>query len=101
MYLASCLGDIFCFTLLAPMFLTALTLRGGVLVWIWALLTLSGLTWLAVDGTATLLPAVGVSQASTRASFEVLRCVANSYLAAAGLYQWWILKRGAGELAAA
>jgi hypothetical protein len=97
MYLASCLGDIFCFTLLAPMFLTALTLRGGVLVWIWALLTLSGLAWLGVDGTATLLPAIGASQQTTRASFEVLRCIANGYLGAAGLYQRWILSRGARE----
>jgi hypothetical protein len=101
MYLASCLGDIFCFTLLAPMFLTALTLRGGVLVWIWALLTLSGLSWLGVDGTATLLPSVGASQPTTRASFEVLRCIANGYLGAAGLYQAWILRRGAQELAVA
>ena len=101
MYLASCLGDIFCFTLLAPMFLTALTLRGGVLVWTWALLTLSGLTWLGVDGTATLLPSLGVSQQTTRASFEVLRCIANGYLGAAGLYQWWILSRGSREPALA
>jgi hypothetical protein len=101
MYLASCLGDIFCFTLLAPMFLTALTLRGGVLVWVWALLTLSGLAWLGVDGTATLLPAMGVTPVTTRASFEVLRCVANGYLGTAGLYQRWILGSGARELAVA
>ena len=60
--LASCLGDIFCFSLLGPMFLTALTLRGGVLVWTWTLMTLSGLSWLCVDGAATFLPSVGASR---------------------------------------
>jgi hypothetical protein len=92
--LASCFGDIFCFSLLAPMFLTALSLRGGVLVWIWTLLTLSGLSWLGVDGAATFLPAMGVSEGDSQATFETLRCVANAYLGTAGLYQRWILRRG-------
>jgi hypothetical protein len=97
--LASCFGDIFCFSLLAPMFLTALSLRGGVLVWIWTLLTLSGLAWLGVDGAATFLPAMGVSPESSQATFETLRCVANGYLGTAGLYQGWILSRGTRGLA--
>ena len=92
--LASCFGDIFCFSLLAPMFLTALSLRGGVLVWIWTLLTLSGLSWLGVDGAATFLPAMGVSEGDSQATFETLRCVANAYLGTAGLYQRWILRQG-------
>ncbi|HMI87328.1 MAG TPA: hypothetical protein VK550_24740, partial [Polyangiaceae bacterium] len=99
--MASCFGDIFCFSLLAPMFLTALSLRGGVLVWTWTLLTLSGLAWLGVDGTATFLPDVGVSQSTAEATFETLRCVANAYIGAAGLYQRWILSRGARGLALA
>jgi hypothetical protein len=97
--LASCVGDIFCFSLLAPMFLTALSLRGGVLVWTWTLLTLSGLAWLGVDGTATFLPAMGVSESAFQAVFESLRCVANAFLGVAGLYQCWILRRGAQDLA--
>jgi hypothetical protein len=98
-FLASCLGDIFCFSLLAPMFLTAVSLRGGVLVWIWALLTLSGLAWLVVDGAATFLPTIGVSQATSQDTFETMRCVANAYLGTAALYQGWILSRGARALA--
>jgi hypothetical protein len=94
-HLASCLGDIFCFALLGPMFLTALSLRGGVLVWTWALLTLSGLAWLGFDGAATLLPAVGMTQQTTQAALEILRCIANVYLGTAALYQRWILSRSA------
>jgi hypothetical protein len=97
--LASCLGDIFCFSLLGPMFLTAVSLRGGVLVWTWSLLTLSGLSWLCVDGAATFLPAIGVSESTSQDTFETLRCVANAYLGTAGLYQRWILSRGARGLA--
>jgi hypothetical protein len=99
--LASCLGDIFVFSLLAPMLLTALSLRGGVLVWTWTLLTLSGLSWLGVDGAATFLPTVGVSEPAAQATFETLRCVANAFLGTAGLYQRWILRRGARDLAMA
>ncbi|HMJ52605.1 MAG TPA: hypothetical protein VK540_11030 [Polyangiaceae bacterium] len=99
--LASCAGDIFCFSLLAPMFLTALSLRGGVLVWTWTLLTLSGLAWLFVDGTASFLPAMGVSESVSQATFETLRCLANAFLGMAGLYQAWILRRGARDLATA
>lgn len=97
--LASCLGDIFCFSLLGPMFLTAVSLRGGVLVWTWSLLTLSGLSWLGVDGAATFLPAMGVSQSASQDTFETLRCVANAYLGTAALYQRWILSRGERGLA--
>jgi hypothetical protein len=97
--LASCAGDIFCFSLLGPMFLTAISLRGGVLVWTWALLTLSGLAWLGVDGAATFLPAIGVSESTSQDTFETLRCIANGYLGTAGLYQRWILSRGARGLA--
>jgi hypothetical protein len=93
------LGDIFCFSLLGPMFLTALALRGGVLVWTWTLLTLSGLTWLCVDGAATFLPTVGVTEPTSQAAYETLRCVANAFLGMAGLYQRWILSRGAQGLA--
>jgi hypothetical protein len=99
--LASCMGDIFCFSLLAPMFLTALSLRGGVLVWTWTLLTLSGLAWLGVDGAATFLPTIGVSEPTSQAIFETLRCVANAFLGTAGLYQRSILSRGARGLAMA
>jgi hypothetical protein len=91
--LASCLGDICCFSLLGPMLLTAVSLRGGVLVWTWTLLTASGLSWLGVDGAATFLPAMGVSEATTQDIFEVMRCIANAFLGTAGLYQRWILSR--------
>lgn len=97
--LASCFGDIFCFSLLGPMFLTALSLRGGVLVWIWTLLTLSGLSWLGVDGAATFLPAMGVSQDDSQGVFETLRCIANAYLGTAGLYQRWMLSRARESIA--
>jgi hypothetical protein len=82
--LASCFGDFFCFTLIAPMLLTARSLRGDVLVRTWTLLTVSGLAWLGVDGTAIFLPAIGVSEPTTQATFEMLRCIANAFYALRG-----------------
>ncbi|HMI89095.1 MAG TPA: hypothetical protein VK550_33685, partial [Polyangiaceae bacterium] len=46
---ASRTGDIFSFVLIAPLLLTTLALRQGLLVWPWALLTASGLCWLGAD----------------------------------------------------
>ncbi len=46
---ASDFGDFISFSLIAPMLLTALALRGGVLVWPWALYTSSQLAWMLFD----------------------------------------------------
>ncbi len=42
-------SDALCFALVAPVLLTALALRGGVLWWPWVLYTASGLSWMVFD----------------------------------------------------
>jgi hypothetical protein len=47
-------GDIVTFTLIAPVFMTALALRGGLLVWPWSLLVAANACWLLFDAQDTL-----------------------------------------------
>jgi hypothetical protein len=82
----SSVADIVSFALIAPFLLTAIALRGGSLVWTWALLTLSMFGWLLFDTTlsfASLLPGADVV---TRVS-ESARLLACTFGLAAGLAQ--------------
>jgi len=47
-------GDFITFCLLAPLFMTAVALRGGLLVWPWALFTAGTICWLLYDAQDTL-----------------------------------------------
>lgn len=61
MYIVSSVGDLVSLLLIAPIFLTALALRGGLLIWPWAMLAGSTVSWLVVDGEALiakLLPGI-------------------------------------------
>jgi len=92
MYFASCLGDIFCFALIAPLLMTTVAMRGGLLAWPWGFRTASGLAWLVFDAVQTLAPTVfGVSTEAVRPFQEVARCVACTCAFSAGLAQRWII----------
>lgn len=64
--LASSLGDIAAITLMGPILVTAIAMRGGLLVWPWTILTVSSIAWLAFDAVQ-LVPAswVPVSDLAT------------------------------------
>jgi hypothetical protein len=64
--LASSLGDIAAITLMGPILVTAIAMRGGLLVWPWTILTVSSIAWLGFDAVQ-LLPAnmVPVSDLAT------------------------------------
>jgi hypothetical protein len=47
--LASSLGDIAAITLIGPVLVTAIAMRGGLLVWPWTILTTSCVAWLCFD----------------------------------------------------
>jgi hypothetical protein len=49
----SSLGDMFVLALIAPLFMTALALRGGLLVWPWGLYTAATFCWLLYDAQDT------------------------------------------------
>jgi hypothetical protein len=97
MYFASCMGDIFCFTLIAPLLMTTIAMRGGLLAWPWGFMTASGLAWLTFDGVQTLAPMVlGISAEEARPVLEVARCLACTCAFSAGLAQRWIIIDASG-----
>ena len=56
--LASSLGDIAAITLMGPVLVTAIAMRGGLLVWPWTLLTVSSVAWLLFDAVQLLPPSL-------------------------------------------
>jgi len=85
--LASDLADTIVLTLLAPLLRTTIALKGGVLRWPWALLTLGNLLWLAFDALYGLLGVLHVDPSRTRFATEGLRVLATLYACSAGLAQ--------------
>lgn len=55
MQIFSSIGDFVFLVLIAPIFMTAVALRGGLLTWPWAFLTASTVTWLVYDAQDTLI----------------------------------------------
>ena len=84
---ASDLGDIVSLCLIAPVLLTAIALRGGLLRWPWALFTASMLSWLFYDAAYSLGSSVTVDSPGHRAITEAFRALACCYAFAAGVAQ--------------
>ena len=84
---ASDLGDTLCLALVAPVLLTALAMRGGVLWWPWGLLTSSGLAWVVYDACSGLVGALHVEGAFYLVATEALRALACGSFLSAGLAQ--------------
>lgn len=89
----SAVVDILALCLLAPLLLTAISLRGGLFAWPWALITASILSWLLYDAAASRSfhefygfdPALWLPAAIPLA--EVFRGLALNYQFSAGLAQ--------------
>jgi hypothetical protein len=87
-WVASDLGDTIAFVLVVPVMQTALALRGGTLLWPWALLTAGGLCWILYDaawGIGALLQVDAVIH--VRLVTETLRGLACTFIACAGIAQ--------------
>lgn len=84
--LASSLGDIAAITLMGPVLVTAIAMRGGLLVWPWTILTASSIAWLMFDAVQ-LLPAnmVPVSDVGTVVA-------ATLTTGAAGIAHRWVVR---------
>jgi hypothetical protein len=88
---ASDLGDIAGLVLVAPVLLTAIALRGGLLAWPWTLMAASQLSWLMYDAAGTFhfwnrtrpLERVSVE--------EVFRATALLYAFSSGIAQRWVM----------
>jgi hypothetical protein len=84
---ASDLGDIFGLALIAPVLLTAIAMRGGVLTWPWALLTASLVFWLLYDAVSVIEHFLPGHAAAARVVRETARALACATECAAGFAQ--------------
>ncbi|MDB4954669.1 MAG: uncharacterized protein JWO36_2238 [Myxococcales bacterium] len=72
------IADAVSISLIAPVLLTALALRGAAIAWPWALLTASAFGWLCYDATFSISSALDANGEAFRAlgeSFHALACV--------------------------
>lgn len=97
--LASALGDMISLWLIAPLLLTALALRGGLIGWPFALLTTSYVAWLFYDALAALGPQLGLDPRWVRTGSEVFRALGCTFGFSAGLAQRFVViqMRGLGR----
>ena len=82
--------DILGLCLVAPLLLTAVSLRSGLFVWPWALITAGRIAWLLYDA------AVAVEAGPPPLGFplsEVFRGLGMNYLFAAGLAQLLVIRQ--------
>jgi hypothetical protein len=95
--LVSAVVDIITLCLVAPLLLTAVSMRGGLFSWPWGLVTASQLSWLLYDAAAALAssPAPGAFPTA-----DIFRGLAENYLFVAGLAQFLVVRhvRDAGRL---
>lgn len=88
---ASDLGDILSTALVAPVALTALALRGGLLAWPWTLMTASLVSWLLYDASGTMSSLGLVRPQRVQQVEEVFRAAACLYTFASGIAQRWVM----------
>lgn len=85
--MASGVGDIISLCLIAPLLLTALALRGGMLVWPWSLITISYACWLFYDASSYFGPMLHLESQQIRAVSEVFRTLGCLFQFSAGMSQ--------------
>jgi hypothetical protein len=95
-WLGSELGDTICFAMIVPLLYTALALRGGRLLWPWALLAAGGLCWIFYDAAWGITDLLGIAKVpSARVAVEAFRGLACTLGGAAGLAQRWAVRQDA------
>jgi hypothetical protein len=86
------LGDVIAFTVIAPLILTAIAMRGGALAWPWGLLSACNLAWLFYDMFWSFEPHLGIGEARVHTIAELWRAVACALALSAGLAQRWAIR---------
>lgn len=92
--LGSSLGDLVAFFLIAPVLLTSIALRGGLLARTWWLISLSLLAWMGYDLFTEIGPTLGMSGAAVKLSSEACRALACLLELSAGLAQRAVVLQG-------
>jgi hypothetical protein len=86
------LADLVCIVLLAPLLLTVVSLRGGVLIWPFALVLVSNVVWVLWDFMVPAMRGAGVDPTWVRTLKETFRVVATLYIPAAAVSQWLLAR---------
>jgi hypothetical protein len=81
------IADVISLALIVPVILTALALRGGLLLWPWGLFTASALSWLLYDVTGLLRHLVHIDPATATMWREIYRALACTFVLSAGIAQ--------------
>jgi hypothetical protein len=87
--IASDLGDLVGFSMIAPLLLIALAMRGGSLAWPWGLITTTYISWLLYDMTWSFHAQLGLHERAFWTVAELWRCLACGFAASAGVAQRW------------
>jgi hypothetical protein len=87
---SSRVGDVVAFVLIAPILLTTLALRQGLLVWPWAFLTCSGLCWLSADSANASF--VHLPNDKLGPFFDIFRVPACFFVFSAGVAQRLVVR---------
>jgi len=85
--LFSAVGDIVALAVLAPILLTALSLRGGSLFWPWGMLVMGTVAWVLFDGTYTFSGWFGISPEHVRPLAQAFAVGGSLAYLSAGLLQ--------------
>jgi hypothetical protein len=95
-WFASAFSDLLSMCFLAPVFFTALALRGGLLRWTWGFFTASMLFWLFYDAAPLLVRALDLGEPGGRVLRESFRGAACLYCFSAGMAQVMALRAPLG-----
>jgi hypothetical protein len=93
---ASDVGDLICFSAIAPLLLIALAMRGGTLAWPWGLITASYGAWMFYDMIWSFEAALGLAPGTQLVLGELARTLACALAFSAGLAQRWASRAGVG-----
>lgn len=87
---ASNLGDVVSFIVIAPLMLTAIAMRGGTLAWPWALITASNVAWLLYD--MSWMFERQLNEGTLRSVEEFWRALACALALSTGMAQRWAIR---------
>jgi hypothetical protein len=89
---ASDLGDILSLCLIAPVLLTAIALRGGLLAWPWTLMAAAQISWLFYDAAGLFGGASGADPVTLRSIEELFRLLACGFTCVSGVAQRMVMR---------
>jgi len=81
------IGDVISLALIVPVMLTAIALRGGLLLWPWGLFTASALSWLLYDFTGLMRHLVQIEPTTATMWREIFRAMACTFCLSTGIAQ--------------